>query len=299
MSLLRDIQNSAIDSEIPLTSLLRKCKILAVRLGSEEFKGWIDNELNGYSSKEAVPQYRMLRVNSKGHFSGPYQSGLRNADIPLACIPEQFREHLQSSYRMESIAALESLVENSDGGLAQEPWDPDLVVYVGQEIYDGMNCVQAWKVIPINSVVAALDSVRTRILNFVLEIEAEDPSAGEAPVNSIPVQPERVTQIFNTYITGDVGNVATGGKNFNQETWRTEVDKELFARILDALSRSASDANTIERLSGLVEEMRDAEEPERFITSYQRFMSTLADHMQVLGPVLAPYLSALAALLPK
>lgn len=299
MSLLRDIQNSAVDTHVPLTSLLRKCKVLAARLGSKEFKVWIDNELNGYSSKEGVPQYRVLRVNSKGHFSGPFQTGLRNADIPLSCIPEQFRENLRTSYLMEPIAALESLVENADSGLAQEPWNPDLVVYVGQQIYDGMNCMQAWKVIPINSVVASLDSVRTRILNFVLEIETEDPDAGEAPVNSVPVPPEKVTQIFNTYITGNVGNVATGGKNFNQETRLAEHDKELFAQILNALSRSTADTKAIERLSAMVEEMRDADEPERFTASYQQFMSTLADHMQILGPVLAPYLPALSALLPK
>ena len=298
MSLLRDIQDSAVDSQVPLTSLLRKCKILAVRLGSDEFKKWIDAELNGYSSKDAVPQYRVLRVNSKGHFSGPFQSSMRNADIPLSCIPEKFRENLRTSYLMESIAALESLVENTNGGLAQEPWNPDLVAYVGQNIYEGMNCVQAWKVIPINSVVSAIDSVRTRILNFVLEIETENPDAGEASVNSNPVPKDKVMQIFNTYITGNVGNVATGSTNVKQKTWVNEPSTQVFSEILDVLRKSNVDSDAIAKLSAMVEEMRDAKEPEKFKAAYQQFMSILADHMQVLGATLVPYLPALSAMLP-
>lgn len=298
MSLLREIQNSAIDSRVPLASLLRKCKILAVRLGSDEFKKWIDAELNGYSSKDAVPQYRVLRVNSKGNFFGSFQSVMKNADIPLSCIPEEFHEILRTFYLRESIAALESLVENADEGLVQEPWNPDLVAYVGQNIYEGMNCVQAWKVIPINFVVSAIDSVRTRILNFVLEIETENPDAGEAPVNSNPVSKDKVTQIFNTYITGNVGNVATGSANVKQQTWVNESSAQVFSEILDVLQRSNVDPDAIAQLSAMVEEMRDAKEPEKFKIAYQKFMSILADHIQVLGAALDPYLPALSAMLP-
>ena len=52
MSLLRQIQDAAIDSSIDLPTLLRKCKVLAARLGNEDFKRWIDNELVGYDRKE-------------------------------------------------------------------------------------------------------------------------------------------------------------------------------------------------------------------------------------------------------
>ena len=298
MSLLRDIRDSAVDSRVPITSLLRKCKILSMHLGSIEFKEWIDNELNGYSSIDAIPKYRVLRVNSKGHFSGPFQSAIRNADIPLSCILEEFHEVLHTSFLMQSIASLESLVENATSGSAMEPWNPDLVAYVGKNIYKGMNCVQAWKVIPINSVVAAIDSVRTRILNFVLEIEAEVPNAGEVPINSVSVPKEKVTQIFNTYITGNVGNVATGSTNIKQKTRMSEQKEKIFADMLDVLSKMDADPDAISQLSDTVEEMRDAKESERFKAAYQKFMSILADHIQVFGTVLAPYLPALSEMLP-
>jgi len=210
MSLLREIQDLAIDSRTELPMLLRKCKLLAARLGNSEFKQWVEYELSGYKNKEDLPDYRILNVNSKGHFSGPFGSGINYADIPLSCIPKELRENLKHSYMFQPVAALETLVSGANTGDAQEPWNPDLVAFVGQKIYQNMNCMQAWKVIPTTAVVAALDSIRTRILNFVLEIEAEDPTAGEAPLNSNPVAQERVHHIFNTYITGNVQNVATG-----------------------------------------------------------------------------------------
>ncbi|MBW1649147.1 MAG: hypothetical protein JRJ44_00455 [Deltaproteobacteria bacterium] len=58
MSLLKEIQNDAIDSNIDLAVLLRKCKVFAVRLGSPEFKQWVGNELSGYADIESLPNYQ-------------------------------------------------------------------------------------------------------------------------------------------------------------------------------------------------------------------------------------------------
>ena len=297
MSLLREIQSAAIDSSVPLTSLLRKCKVLAARLGNEEFKSWIDNELNGYKSKEDLPKYRVLTVNSKGHFSGPFQSGLRNADIPMSCMPEKFRESLSHSYMMSPVAALESLVDGNDSGTLTEPWNPDIVAHFGDNIYEDMNCMQAWKVIPTSALVAALDTIRTRVLNFALEIEAEAPEAGEAPANSSPVPQDRVQQIFNTYITGNVQNLANASPGAHQNATYNEQNPELFRNLLNAIDRSSADTTVKAAATDSVRSMANATSPTSFRSAYLQFVSATADHMQVLGAALSPYLPTLAAML--
>lgn len=297
MSLLREIQSAAIDSSVPLTSLLRKCKVLAARLGNEEFKNWIDNELNGYKSKEDLPKYRVLIVNSKGHFSGSFQSGLRNADIPMTCMPKKFRESLSHSYMMSPVAALESLVSGNDSGTLTEPWNPDIVAHFGDKIYEDMNCMQAWKVIPTSALVAALDTIRTRILSFVLEIEAEAPEAGEAPANSSPVPQDRVQQIFNTYISGNVQNIANASPGTHQHATYNEQNPELFRNILEAIERSDVDVAVKSATTDSVRSMANATSPASFRAAYLQFMSAVADHMQVLGVAISPFLPALAAML--
>ncbi len=298
MSLLRQIQDAAIDSSVDLPTLLRKCKVLAARLGNDDFKRWIDNELSGYDNKDELPEYRVLSVNSKGHFGGAFGSGLRNANIPLLCLPEDLRESLGHSYLKQPIAAMAALVENSKSGALQEPWNPDLVAHFGQQIYENMVCMQAWKVIPASALIAALDTVRTRVLNFALEIEAQNPAAGEAMVNEKPVPQETVQQIFNTYITGDVQNLSSGSTNVTQHAkLQKGIDPELFAELLDAVIAANLPKSLEAELGGIVEDLRATRGTAAFKEKYHCFMGILADHMQVLGPIVGPFLPSLAAMM--
>jgi hypothetical protein len=57
MTLLEDIQNAAIDSQSDLGTLLRKCKLLAARLGSQPLEEFLLWESNGYPDDVEVPDY--------------------------------------------------------------------------------------------------------------------------------------------------------------------------------------------------------------------------------------------------
>ena len=216
MSLLRDIQNDVIDTNVDISVILRKCKVLAVRLGNEPFENWVDQELNGYKNKKLLPDYRIIQVYSQGNFSGPFGSSLKNADIPLSCIPKKYRENLSKCYCIESIGYYINLLNNSKGANLAEQWPPDLVVYTGEDIYQGMNCMSAWKLIPNSSIFSLVEAVRNRILNFVLEIGKEAPDAGEDSPKTQKISPEKVSQVFNTTIYGNVGNISEASQDVNQ-----------------------------------------------------------------------------------
>mgnify|MGYP001221516710 CR=1 FL=1 len=233
MSLLRDIQNSATASKTDVPALLRKCKILAARLGNAKFKEWIDFELNGYQDKHNLPTYRIIKTKSYGDFCGLFGSGGKNLPIPPACIPEEFREYITTLYLMAPVSSYSELLSSPDGNF-REHWPEDLVVYYGQNIYENMNCVNAWKIVPRNSIAAVIDTIITCILSFVLEIEAEAPDAGEAPPNMPPISQEKVTQVFNTYISGNIQNVATGSHHFKQIS-DTSISQNDFTSLYDFL----------------------------------------------------------------
>jgi hypothetical protein len=71
---------------------------------------------------------------------------------------------------------------------------------------------QAWTQISENMLAGILSTIRNRVLNFVLEIMEENPAAGEAPIGSPPITPEKTNQIFYNTINvhGNVGNLAGG-----------------------------------------------------------------------------------------
>ena len=115
--------------------------------------------------------------------------------------------------------------------------------------------------------------------------------------NEKPLPEETVQQIFNTYIAGNVQNLASGSTNVNQHAkWQEGNDPELFAKLLDAILEANLPKPIHEKVSGAVEELRAASGTATFKDKYHRFMGILADHMQVLGPVVAPFLAPLAAM---
>ena len=293
MSLLREIQDLASSSskDVELSSLLRKCKILAARLNHTDFKIWIEKELNGYDDTNSLPSYRILEAMSKGHFSGWGGSGLRNAPIPTYCIEEKHQKYVNKVYITDGISALEDLLSKSDGTL-HKPWRSELVALYSTKFYEYMNCIEAWQVISSSSLANIIDTVRTKILNFVLEIEAENPDAGDAIMNSNPIEQRKITQIFNTTINGNVQNVATGGSDFNQNTQINSKNEKVFEQLLEIIksySNEISDQkykDILDTLNG----MKDTKGTHSFLEKYFEFIELANSH--------AGIYSAIAPLIP-
>ena len=236
MTLLRQIQEAAVDSKVNLPDLLRRCKLLGARLGSVEFKTWVDHELNGYPDEDKLPEYRVFEVDSFGHFVGPLGSQIKNAPIPPMSIPEKFREIIAIHKITQPISALTELLRGQGQENFMAHWPADLTALVGGSIYRHNQCLTAWKSIPRGHVAAIVDTIRTRILNFVIEIEANAPDAGEAPVNMPPIPKGEVAQVFNTYVWGGVGNLAAGSQDFTQAS-QMAVQKGDFGSLRDFLTK--------------------------------------------------------------
>ena len=218
MSLLRKIQDAAIDSKTELATMLRMCKVLAVRLGHDAFKSWVDQELNGYTSKDELPSYRVFRAHSKGNFSR-IGGIFKNMPIPPSTIPDEFRKYIETAHFSEGVGAYESLSKQASKeskGTVHIPWPADMVRVVGSEIYQDMYCIEAWMDIPVGRLIGLLDTVRNRVLNFVLEIEGEDPEAGEAKPGKKPIPDDRINQFYTIHIEGGTQNVAIGSSDFSQ-----------------------------------------------------------------------------------
>ncbi len=207
MSLLDDIQAAATDANNDLGTLLRKCKVLAASLGSEPLENWLLWESNGYPPDVEVPGYRILSLELKGHFAGPYGSGGRHIPIPSACIPEEAREDYERYKCRQSIASIEAVLRQS-GKKPLTVSTGDLAAVLGTNVFQNQNCVQAWAEISTTHLVELLNAVQNRILDFTLAIGKEAPTAGESVVNAATaIPPEKVTQIFNTIVYGGSANL--------------------------------------------------------------------------------------------
>lgn len=214
VTLLRDIQDAAQDSNVDLADLLRKCKVLAARLKHAEFAQWVTRELNGYENAEDVPAYRRIAVQSIGYFSGPFGSGISNAPIPAALLPEDMR-HVATEQPFPQPVSTLAAFSSGHGEMLKGKWSGDLIAYVQQRypMYEHMVLADAWRVIPDAAIHGILDTIRTRVLDFVLAIEEAEPAAGEAePGEPARVSKDTVTNVFHTVIQqGGQANIGTAG----------------------------------------------------------------------------------------
>ncbi|MFN5139632.1 MAG: hypothetical protein ACK5HK_15755 [Pseudanabaena sp.] len=202
MSLLRDIQEAITNPSFRLADILRKAKVLAFRLDHQEFKYWVNRELNGYESNDNMPEYRILReVESYGYFVGVAGNQADHIPIPSLSLPKEYRELMRTIYILQGVESIESLVQQSGNNLTLSiPWTPDNVAVLQPKVLTHMECISAWRKVGVISYVAVLDTVKNRILDFVLEIESKFPNAGDIQYGDKPIPKQDIQQIFNSFI---------------------------------------------------------------------------------------------------
>jgi hypothetical protein len=212
MSLLREIQNDLGSEGGDVTTVLRKCKILASRLGSDEFAQWVDGELNGYPPSQPTPPYRRLDIRYYASFTNPVWQATRQP-VPLQLVPKEHRGSFESIEFRKGIAKADSFVRAQKSARIERP---ELIFVLQGKMYPEMNCHGVWAEISVVEFEQLVSAVKSRVLDSVLKIETENPSAGEAQPNSQPVPTEKLRPLVQNVFYAPVGNIAQNSDNLSQ-----------------------------------------------------------------------------------
>jgi hypothetical protein len=220
MTLLEQIQNEAVDGTSDLATVLRKCRVLSAKLKNEEFTDWVIHELDGYFDVPSVPAYRVLHGQCFGDFAGPFGLSVRNVQFGESEILPNFRKHLAFREFRDGVEGIRQMLDSSRGSKfgIRIGWPADVLgAYQTKRVAEHLVLTHAWTMLSENQITGTLSTIRNRILNFALEIMEENPHAGEAPIGTPPIAPEKTNQIFhNTIIVhGNVSSLA-GGNVGNQ-----------------------------------------------------------------------------------
>ncbi|MDP2319098.1 MAG: hypothetical protein Q8O42_07165 [Acidobacteriota bacterium] len=208
MTLLHEIQKDAAASGADLPAILRKCKILAARLGSKEFGQWVAWELNGYPEDQSVPEYRELSAQYYANFMGVGWEARKQPFLWPALGKGSFEKFNPIRFR-SGIAKAASL---KDGATINRP---ELALLVQGKMFPEMNCIGAWVEISGSEFEQLMSAISSRVLDFVLEIERANPNAREAPLNTHPVPEEKLQPLVQNFF-GAIGNFAQNSYDFTQ-----------------------------------------------------------------------------------
>ena len=266
MTITQQLQEDIVNEQVSLASILRRAKILAYRLGHEELKKWIDSELDGYPDEASIPHYRRHQAQNYGDFSRTFGGHVTNAPIPLVSLPDSLKEFAREISMDGGVGSLESMMHNPDiqqHGAIKFGWPPDAIAFAAQTaIYREMNLVSAWKLLGANNITQILETVRNKLLAFVLELQDQFPELTESDDKIGEVPLEKTTNIFNMYIHGDQ-NVVAAGTNITQDVRQVVRSNDLSSLLgyLKSIGVSEEDA---QELKEAVEEDGPVEESAGF-----------------------------------
>ena len=239
MSLLREIQASLMQGDTDIGLILLKLRFLASHLGSDKLEEWVHYEIDGYPAAASLPDYRKLAVAYRGVFSGPLQSGMRDAPIPPLLIKEYVGEDFLVHEERKSVVTVDKLVQENTSESGTLTFDAaDFILRLQGKVYRGMACNSVTGRVSIADLAGLLFSVRNRVLNLTIELEKSVPAAADIVIDQQAAQlPEkdanRVSIAVENLIYGNQNVIASRGANAHLAV---NVEKQNISALINALT---------------------------------------------------------------
>lgn len=159
-SLVEQLQAEALDPLVPVSELLRKAKVVAVKLELNEFLEWIESELGGYKSNE-LPEYRQLKGEAKA------LNPLRGWQ-PLMMDSVKGQEWISQCPTNQAISEIEELLRDDKNDTFHMSFLPE----IKEELMKGMDFpAEIQRAVDRSQLAGLLSAVRNMILDWSLKLE--------------------------------------------------------------------------------------------------------------------------------
>lgn len=225
-----------------LSEALIKTKVLLHKIGHKELVTWVNKELNGYEDDDDLPDYRIVEaqvlVNATNR---AYQ--VRSHPVPLGHLEEDYRNRLEKGIMPQSLAVIEELTAKKEGSL-QSHIPMELNGLLSRNLANGYIVQRAWCEIPMASASNILMQVRSRLLDFILELSGEFSSANTDEEIKDKANKFDAGNLFNHTIFGDNTTIVVGSEN-TQTVTNTNTKNNFEALANELKSNGVSDDNVI------------------------------------------------------
>lgn len=243
-SLISEIQRDALDSSIPIESLLRQVKLAAAKLQLETLEVWVEQELSGYRGE--IPDYR--KAYGQPAAWNPY-----NGWIPVQTQDERIADLISTARIAESISSLRDLVKTED---RNNPLHFPVPSGLVSELNKMMNFQTARMVIQISRghVINILDQVRNMVLDWAIKMEKQGIVGEGMSFNTR--EREEAKQVMANFSVGNIGtftgNLGTGNSSGDISFSKQEV-VDLTQKIQSSFNELEQAGVDIEKLTKTVD----------------------------------------------
>ncbi|WP_431023939.1 hypothetical protein [Halomonas sp. H5] len=193
--LVLELQQDALDRNVPVSDLLRKAVVVSRKLGALEIGEWLNHELSGYPPDEdQIPSYREIKGQIK--VFNPYHGWQ-----PMHFGDAEMGERLARRRIGQAIGELVSIAENDRDGSLMVPYSES----VKNALMGAMEFpLEPTLMVSRSQVDGILEGVRNQVLNWALELE-EKGIVGDGMSFSTD---EKIKATNTTYqITNNIGSM--------------------------------------------------------------------------------------------
>ena len=274
MKLVDEIIDLLSSDKPDLNNALFKTKVLLHRLGETEAVSWVNSELNGYPSIDNVPDYRKLNISVHGNLSNGYYYH-NDQPLPVSQLDEKLRKNLQTHNLLPSIAVIESYAK--DDKHLTISIAPELFPALCKNLSDGWFVDRAWGKPSLGSMLQVVTEVRSRLLDFLLELSEKIPEELDASEMKQKSKEIGTADLFNNTVFGDNATIVVGSHNV--QSIQNNVAKNDFESLAAFLRNNKIDETDVQALKTAID--KDIGSPEHNEKKYGSNVRTWVSSMLI------------------
>lgn len=264
-SLVLQLQELAADNNCDITELLRKALVVATKLDLQDFRDWINFELYGYKS-DKIPDYRLVHTNLR----------LRDPTrgfIPFLIEDQNEMNSICNVHIKVSVSSLNNLLNNSetDEAILQVPLPHNLKLNLIR-LQDEETQFEPFRFVATNQIAAILDQVRTKVLEWSLDLE-KNKIVGDGLTFSTEEKQIAQSVITIQNFQGILGDVSES--NVSQSLNMT-VKKGDFDSLREFLTSKDVDAADIDDLENAINLDSSVTQPDSFGENVGQWIGKMA-----------------------
>jgi hypothetical protein len=221
--LLDEIISTLSDEKGSLHSALLATKVLLHKIGKKDLASWVTHELKGYPD-ENVPDYRVISAEIHAHVTSLAWQ-YTDYVLPTMHLKQAQRENLTRSKCRMSISSIEESTKafrDHKQKLIRQ-LSPEYASLFQKNLTPGTNIISLWCEVNMMQVESVLTEVRTRLLEFMLELS--DAVGADIADRELFQKASTIdtAKIFHTTIFNP-GTVILGSENFQVVNQKDDID---------------------------------------------------------------------------
>lgn len=251
-TMIKDLIKDLTYDNITLSQGLTRAKIIAYKINNDDFKNWINTELNGYGKDDKLPEYRVIPCDIFADLEG---NGARKmVPLYLTTSDKDLDGLIYKMYANQSIATIEEELKDTTEKYCYEDFSMQMVNRL-REMSNNNFIVSVKRRIQLSQASHILNLTKQKLIDTLLELDTAFPNLQDDYQNTAE-NIEKASTIINNHIYGDNANSNIGvGENFTQSI-KSNYSKKV-EKVLSDLQDIGVPKEDVEEVREIVEKETD------------------------------------------